>query len=136
MWRLSVECDTPGDIPVGVLVERSKSASPWVDFHWHPIGVLIGVPDAAPWTKLSDNGERATFYVGAANVELYRTETANYRDNLNTEAPQLWIVLRPVERDPPYELALVTADPAEAEAMTKLELTLLNWSRCQNRLRN
>ena len=106
-------------IPVGVLVERSKSASPWVDFHWHPIGVLIGAPDAAPWTKLSDNGERATFYVGAANVELYRTETANYRDNLKTEAPQLWIVLRPVERDPPYELALVTADPAEGEAMTE-----------------
>jgi Protein of unknown function (DUF3305) len=106
-------------IPVGVLVERSKSASPWVDFHWYPIGVLTGVPDAAPWTKLSDSGERATFYVGAANVELYRTETANYRDNLNTEAPQLWVVLRPVERDPPYELALVTADPAEGEAMTE-----------------
>jgi Protein of unknown function (DUF3305) len=106
-------------IPVGVLVERSKSASQWVDFHWRPIGVLTGVPEASPWTKLSDDGERATFYVGAANVELYRTETANYLDNLNTKAPLLWIILRPVERDPPYELALVTADPAEGEAMTE-----------------
>ena len=106
-------------IPIGVLVERSKSASQWADFHWRPIGVLTGVPDASPWTKLSDDGERATFYVGAADVELFRTETANYRDNLNTEVPLLWIVLRPVERDPPYELALVTADPAEGEAMTE-----------------
>src|SRR5262249_3272756 len=106
-------------MPVGVLVERSKSASQWIDFHWRPIGVLTAVPDASPWTKLSDDGERATFYVGAADVELFRTETANYRDNLNTEAPLVWIVLRPVERDPPYELALVTADPAEGEAMTE-----------------
>ena len=52
-------------------------------------------------------------------MELYRTETANYLDNLNTKAPLLWIILRPVERDPPYELALVTADPAEGEAMTE-----------------
>jgi Protein of unknown function (DUF3305) len=31
----------------------------------------------------------------------------------------LWVVLRPVERDPPYELAIVTADPAEGEGMTQ-----------------
>ena len=99
-------------IPVGVLVERSKSASPWADFHWRPSGVLAGVPDTPPWTKLSDDGDRAMFYVGATNVGLYRMETANYRDNLRLETPLLWIILRPVEGDPPYELASVTADPA------------------------
>ena len=112
-------------IPVGVLVERSKSASPWADFHWRPSGVLAGVPDTPPWTKLSDDGERATFYVGATNVELYRTETANYRDNLRLETPLLWIILRPVEGDPPYELASVTADPAEGEAMTETGVNLV-----------
>jgi hypothetical protein len=35
------------------------------------------------------------------------------------DPPQLWVVLRPVERDPPYELAMVTADPAEGEGMTE-----------------
>jgi hypothetical protein len=35
------------------------------------------------------------------------------------DPPQLWVVLRPVERDPPYELAIVTADPAEGEGMTE-----------------
>ena len=106
-------------IPVGVVVERSKSASPWLDFHWRPIGVLAGVPDTPPWTKLSEDAGRTTFYAGAASVELYRTETAHYRGNLQTEAPLLWIILRPVEGDPPYELMAVTADPAEGEGMTE-----------------
>lgn len=114
-----------GTIPVGVLVECSKSASPWADFHWRPSGVLTGVPDTPPWTKLSDDGDRATFYAGATNIELYRTETANYRDNLRLETPLLWIILRPVEGDLPYELALVTADPAEGEAMTETGVNLV-----------
>jgi hypothetical protein len=106
-------------IPVGVVVERSKSASPWLDFHWRPVGVLAGVPDTPAWTKLSEDAERATFYAGAAPVELYRTETTHYRDNLQVEVPLLWIILRPVDGDPPYELAAVTADPAEGEGMTE-----------------
>ena len=112
-------------ISVGVLVERSKSASPWADFHWRPVGVLSGIPDTPPWTKLSDDGERVTFYAGATDIELYRTETSNYRDNLRLEAPQLWITLRPVDGDPPYELASVTADPAEGEAMTEAGANLV-----------
>ena len=106
-------------IPVGVVVERSKSASPWLDFHWRPVDVLAGVPDTPDWTKLKEDGQRATFYAGAASIELYRTETAHYRDNLQMEVPLLWIILRPVEGDPPYELMAVTADPAEGEGMTE-----------------
>ena len=112
-------------ISVGVLVERSKSASPWADFHWRPVGILSGIPDAPSWTKLSDDGDRVTFYAGATDIELYRTETANYRDNLRLEAPLLWIILRPVEGNPPYELAAVTADPAEGEAMTETGVNLV-----------
>ncbi|MBI3703964.1 MAG: DUF3305 domain-containing protein [Rhizobiales bacterium] len=113
-------------IAVGVVVERSKSASQWADFYWRPASVLVGVPETPPWTKLNDDGERASFYVGSAAIELYRTETANYRDNLRLETPLLWIVLRPVEADPPYELAAVTADPAEGEAMTEAGANLVD----------
>lgn len=112
-------------IAIGVVVERSKSASQWADFYWRPVGVLPGAPDTSPWTKLNDNGERTSFYAGSTHVELYRTETANYRDNLQSETPSLWIVLRPVEADPPYELASVTADPAEGEAMTEAGANLV-----------
>jgi hypothetical protein len=105
-------------IPVGVLVERSKSMSPWADYIWRPTAVLPGQPDTAIWTKLSDDGERATFYAGFAMIGLYPTETGNYRDNLTSADPSLWVVLRETGTEPPYSLFLVTADPAEGEGMT------------------
>ena len=82
-------------IAVGVVVERRKAQSPWIDFTWQPVTVLSGQPETAPWTLLSQDGERATFYAGAADIELYRTETNNYRDNLASTAPMLWVALRP-----------------------------------------
>jgi hypothetical protein len=106
-------------IAVGVVVERSKSASPWSDFLWRPVSVLAGAPATPPWTKLSDDGGRATFFAGVADIELHRTETSNYRDNLMSDTPLLWVVLRPSETEMPYALLTVTADPAEGEAMTE-----------------
>ena len=43
----------------------------------------------------------------------------NYRDNLASGAPALWVVLRESGTEPPYQVYLVTADPAEGEAMTE-----------------
>jgi hypothetical protein len=106
-------------IAVGVLVERSKAASLWSDFHWRPVGVLAGQPDTPPWTRIAEADGRVTFYAGPAQIELYRAETTNYRDNLATGAAQLWVVLRATGTEPPYTLYLVTADPAEGEAMTE-----------------
>jgi hypothetical protein len=106
-------------ISVGVLVERRKAASPWIDFNWRPVGVLAGEPAAAPWTVLNTDENSTTFYAGTATVELYRTETAHYRDNLFSGTPALWVVLRPTGAEPPYGIVLVTADPAEGEAMTE-----------------
>ena len=59
---------------------------PWVDFVWRPVAVLPGVPDAAPWTALDGDAERTNFYGGAAEIELYRSDTSGYRDNLATGA--------------------------------------------------
>jgi Protein of unknown function (DUF3305) len=108
-----------GKIAVGVVVERRKAQSPWIDFTWKPVAVLAGLPEAAPWTKLSEEGDGATFYAGAAEVEMHRTETGNYRDNLGSGAPKLWVALRPTGVDPPYEIFAVTADPSEGEAWTE-----------------
>ena len=105
-------------IPVGVVVERRKAASQWIDFTWRPVAVLPGEPAAAPWTVLSEGEDVTTYYAGAALIELHRTETGNYRDNL-VAGGQLWVVLRPTGVDPPYEVVRVTADPAEGEAFTE-----------------
>ncbi|MCA6108323.1 DUF3305 domain-containing protein [Bradyrhizobium cenepequi] len=105
-------------ISVGVVVERRKGRSAWADFLWRPVSVFAGSPSAAPWTLLDRQGEVTLFYAGEAMIELHRTETTNYRDNLASGSPTLWINLRPTGSEPPYELLAVTADPAEGEAFT------------------
>jgi hypothetical protein len=105
-------------IAVGVVVERRRAKSPWVDFLWRPVSVLVGTPAAAPWTPLTAETEVTLLFAGEAVIELHRTETANYRDNLASGAPALWVALHPVASQPPYEILAVTADPAEGEAFT------------------
>ena len=106
-------------IPVGVVVERRKATSPWAEVIWRPVAVLGGVPDAAAWTPLAIHGETATFYAGAAEIELYRSEADNYRRNLASAVPSVWVVLHETGGDPPYAVAAVTADPAEGEGLTE-----------------
>jgi hypothetical protein len=106
-------------IPVGVVVERRKAKSPWIDFVWRPVAVLPGEPETKPWTQLGGSAELAMFYVGSADVSLFRSDTAQYRDNLASGAPGLWVVLRPTGVEPPYEIAIVTADPSEGESYTQ-----------------
>jgi hypothetical protein len=112
-------------ITVGVIVERSKSMNEWSDFYWRAVSVLPGQPETAPWTKLSDDGERASFYAGTAEVELYRTETTYYRSNLESGSPALWVALRAADSDPPLTIAAVTADPAEGESLTETATDLI-----------
>jgi hypothetical protein len=104
-------------IAVGIVVQRTKAASAWVDYLWRPVQALVGRPEAAPWTRLADDGESTTFYAGAAEIALFAADTGQYRDNLMSEAPLLWVTLRPTESEPPYELWSVTADSSEGEAL-------------------
>jgi len=112
-------------IAVGVVVERRVAISPWIEHVWRPVGVLAGAPDAEPWTSLPGAPGADTFYAGAAEVELYRSETTNYRDNLASGQPSLWVVLRPTGGDPPLAVVRVTADPAEGEAFTETATDLV-----------
>lgn len=106
-------------IPVGVIVERGKAASQWIDFVWRPVTVLPGRPEAEPWSILAQKDGSTTFYAGTTAIELHRGETGNYRDNLVSGAPSVWVALRLVEGDPPYRLLSVTVDPSEGEAFTE-----------------
>ena len=69
-------------IPISVVVERRKAISLWCEFVWRPVALFSGLPDANPWTQLATEGETVSFYAGPADIELYRTETENYRSNL------------------------------------------------------
>lgn len=112
-------------IPVGIVVERRKADSPWIDFLWRGVGVLPDEPEMAAWTVLRSQDEATLYYAGSATVDLYRSETERYRDNLATGAPSIWIVLSPSENIWPYAVAAVTADPAEGEALTEAGANLV-----------
>jgi Protein of unknown function (DUF3305) len=112
-------------IPVGVVVERRRADSPWIDFVWRGTGVLPDEPEMTPWTVIREQEETTLFYAGSATIDLYRSETARYRDNLATGAPSVWIVLTLSEGAWPYTVSAVTADPAEGEAFTQAGANLV-----------
>jgi len=112
-------------VTVGVVVERRKSDSAWIDFLWRPAGILPDAPGLAAWNVLRDEGDSVLFYAGSCSIELHRSETARYRDNLVTGNSLLWVVLSPTEGEHPYALAAVTADPAEGEAFTEAGANLV-----------
>jgi uncharacterized protein DUF3305 len=105
-------------ISVAVVVERRKAKSIWADVLWRPVLVFAGRPAANPWTRLTGGDEPALFYAGEAEIELHRTETSNYRDNLASATPSGWVNMRPTGSEPPHELLAVTADPTEGEAFS------------------
>ena len=112
-------------IPVGVVVERCKAASPWLDVVWRGVAVLPDVAEMAPWTVLREQEEATLYYAGSAVIDLYRTETPRYRENLATGAPNIWIILSPSEEPWPYAVSAVTADPAEGESFTEAGANLV-----------
>jgi Protein of unknown function (DUF3305) len=112
-------------IRVGVVVERRRADSPWVDFVWRGIGVLPDEPEMTPWTVIREQEGTTLFYAGSTTVDLYRSETERYRENLATGAPSVWVVLTPSEGAWPYAVSAVTADPAEGEAFTQAGANLV-----------
>ena len=112
-------------IPLGVVVERARADSPWTDFVWRATAVLPDEADLMPWTVIREQEATTLFYAGSAMVDLYRSETARYRDNLASGDPRVWIVLTPSEGAWPYAVSAVTADPAEGEAFTEAGANLV-----------
>src|SRR5712671_4719356 len=88
---------------VGVVVRRRSIDNPWIDELWSPALILDEVPSTAPWTALSTEADATTYDAGAASIDLFSAETANYRDNLADGAPRIWVALR--RRDGGAELA-------------------------------
>jgi len=119
-----------GDVwEVGIVVRRTKVDNPWVDHVWEPAAALSEAPQTAAWTPLpsaqgAGQGEEL-FYAGSATIELHPSETGNYRDNLMDGDPQLWVGLREVTGGAELELAAVTADPTEGEALFESGLAIV-----------
>ena len=107
-------------ITVGLVVECRRLRGEWGGFAWRAVTVLAAAPEVEPWTVLGrPTSDVVRYYAGAFDVQLYSTETTNYFDTLDTDAPKLWVVLRPETAEPPVGVLAITADPAEGEANTE-----------------
>jgi hypothetical protein len=112
--------DSIRHLTVGVVVERRVVDSPWIDHMWLPVAVLSDAPEVPPFTSLGETPGGERFYLGAAQLALYPSDTGHMRDNfLAGPAPQVWVSIRPTGIDPPLELVGVSADPFEGEAFTE-----------------
>ena len=107
------------DFTLGIVVERRTLDNPWVDHVWLPSAVLPDAPAVPEWTVLRAEGGVSRFYAGAHVISLFSVDTANYRDNLASGSPKIWVSLRSGEGEPPVRVIAVTADPAEGEAFTE-----------------
>lgn len=101
---------------IGVVIARRRVDNPWVDHVWVPHAVLAQAPDVADWTLIAEDGDVSLHYAGEASIELFASDTANYRDNLALDEPRLWIACRSREGGAFPDSVRVTADPTEGEA--------------------
>lgn len=100
---------------VGVVLERRMVAGPWAAERWRAVELLPGVVAPLPWAVLAEGEGWRRCYAGDVPIELFRTETAGYRDNLASGRPTVWVILR---RGGPHGVRLheATVDPGEVEA--------------------
>jgi Protein of unknown function (DUF3305) len=111
---------------VGVVLEKRKARSQWLDVIWEARVLLAEPPDAAPGSPLGRDGDGELFYGGAATLEAHTVGTPYYRDNISTGQPRIWVVLRPPEGDGLPEIVKVTCDPTEGEGYTETGWNTVN----------
>ena len=104
-------------IPVAVLAERRPGVTIWQSHVWRAVAVLEEAPPVPAWTRLREENGRELYFAGVAEVILHRTDTPNYKENLEAAEPLIWVVLRDTPEG--MQIQAVTVDPGEAEIYTE-----------------
>ena len=108
-------------MPLGVVLERRKVDSPWIDYAWKPVAVIPGAASLDPrgeWRDLGSGEGWVRYHAGTLPLELFRRETEGYKVNLSQDPPRVFVGLRAGEdMDSAHDLVpfLVTACPYEAQ---------------------
>jgi hypothetical protein len=111
---------------IGVVIERRKPKSQWLDVIWEAHAILPEPAAVAIGTSLGRTGDDELFYAGSYLLEAHTGETEQYRLNLNTQAPKVWVVLRPQPDNGLPEITKVTCDPSEGEGFTETGWEIVN----------
>ena len=105
-------------LPLGIIVEKRKSAHPWADWSWRPVAVFPSAGDGAPWQPMVEEADCVRYHAGTLPLTLHRKETEALRLNLMLDEPELYVVLAEAEdprSDFPYEPHVVTASSYDAQ---------------------
>lgn len=103
---------------VGVIVARRTQQGAWGGVTWAPVAILAAAPALQPGSFISRAEVDELYYAGSMTLELHASETAHYRDNLQSGRPSVWIALT-CEAEFPL-VNCVTADPYEGEALAEI----------------
>ena len=106
-------------IPVGIIVERRKAASQWIDYVWRPSVGLAACRKRKPWTMPVARRRRHDVLCRRGDDRIVPERDRAIIATISPAINSLWVVLRPTESDPPYSLLAVTADPSEGEAFSE-----------------
>lgn len=102
---------------LGVLAKRRPPVTRWGTGQLLPIAVLTPEPATPPHTRLLDDAEGETWYLGGREMVLWSGDTAHHRANLQSGKAQVWVALR--GGDPARaEIVCLTADPYEGEGLS------------------
>jgi len=106
-------------MPLGVVVERRASRSPWQEWTWRPVSVIVGAPPiGTEWRELVCGDDWTQYHAANLPLELHHAETEAYLVNLSQKPPRIYVVLRPAGGSGPHAFRplLITASPYEAES--------------------
>ena len=106
-------------VPLCVILARRDAHSPWTDYIWEPVSVVLDAP-AGVHGKICREGDGWTqFFMECDPLELHRKDAPAYRECLaEGENASLWVILQEdddPESDLPFSVQLVTASPFEAQ---------------------
>ncbi len=104
-------------VPLCVILSKEKIDSPWTDYQWKPVAVVLDAPKSVHG-KIHQQGDGwAHYFLQCDPLELHRKDAPAYRENLQEPgAASLWVVLQEEdEGELPYSVQLVTASPYEAQ---------------------
>jgi uncharacterized protein DUF3305 len=105
-------------MPLGVVVEKRKASSPWIDWVWKPVGILPGAGPRDDWLEIAAGEGWTHYHAATLPLSLHHTDTEAYVINLSDKQPSIYTVLRDKEdgnTEQPYRVYMVTASPFEAQ---------------------
>ncbi len=101
---------------LGIIVERQPIDHPWEKWRWRAVEVVPDAPPVGQWRRLRAEGETVRYHAATLPLEIHRTETDAYKYNLS-RSPSVYVIMRESEnRDFPWQPALVTVSPWDAQA--------------------